>query len=46
MASISNDLPMSATEENSKHELRGKLGQGGPDISASSSMGSIHIQRY
>jgi hypothetical protein len=46
MASISNELPLSTTEEHSKHELRGQLGSGGPEISATSSMGSIRIQRY
>ncbi len=46
MASISNDLALSSTEESSKHELRGQLGSGGPEISASSSMGAIRIQRY
>lgn len=46
MASISNDLSLSSVEERSKHSLRGRLGNGGPSISASTSMGSIRIQRY
>ncbi|MFL6450265.1 MAG: DUF4097 family beta strand repeat-containing protein [Bryobacteraceae bacterium] len=46
MASISNDLSLSSVEERSKHALRGRLGSGGPSISASTHMGSIRIQRY
>ena len=46
MASIHNDLPLSSTEESSKHELRGQIGSGGPEIEASTNMGSIHIGRY
>ena len=46
MASIHNELPLSSTEELSKHELRGQIGAGGPEIEASTSMGSIHISRY
>jgi DUF4097 and DUF4098 domain-containing protein YvlB len=46
MASIHNDLPLSSTEESSKHELRGQLGTGGPDIEATTNMGSIRISRY
>jgi hypothetical protein len=46
MASIHNDLPLSSTEESSKHELRGQLGTGGPEIEANTSMGSIRISRY
>jgi Putative adhesin len=46
MASIHNDLPLSSTEEISKHELRGQLGSGGPEIEASTSMGGIRISRY
>ncbi len=46
MAGIHNDLPLSSTEEHSKHELRGQLGKGGPDIEASTNMGSINISRY
>ena len=46
MANIHNDLPLSSTEENSKHELRGQLGSGGPEIEANTSMGSIRISRY
>ncbi len=46
MASISSDLSLSSVEERSKHALRGRLGNGGPSISASTNMGSIRIQRY
>jgi len=46
MASIHNSLPLSSTEESSKHELRGQLGRGGPEIEASTNMGSINISRY
>lgn len=46
MATVSNELPLTTTEEHSKHALRGQLGSGGPQISATSSMGSIRIQRY
>jgi DUF4097 and DUF4098 domain-containing protein YvlB len=43
---ISSDLPLSSTEEISKHGLKGQLGQGGPLISASTTTGSIRIERY
>lgn len=46
MASIHNELPLSSTEESSKHELRGQIGAGGPEIEASTNMGTIHISRY
>jgi DUF4097 and DUF4098 domain-containing protein YvlB len=46
MASITSDLSLSAVEERSKHTLRGRLGSGGPSISAGTSMGAIRIQRY
>lgn len=46
MASISSDLSLSSVEERSKHSLRGRLGNGGASISASTHMGSIRIQRY
>ena len=45
-ASISTDLPLSSTEEMSKHQLKARLGSGGPLISASSSSGSIRIEKY
>ena len=45
-ASISTDLPLSSTEQISKHELKGRLGNGGPVISASSTSGSIRIEKY
>jgi DUF4097 and DUF4098 domain-containing protein YvlB len=46
MASITTDLSLSSVQERSKHALRGRLGNGGPAISASTSMGAIRIQRY
>lgn len=45
-ASIKSDLPITTTGEFSKHRLSGKLGQGGPLISAETNNGSIHLQRY
>jgi DUF4097 and DUF4098 domain-containing protein YvlB len=45
-ASISTDFPLSSTEEISKHQLKGRLGNGGPLISASSNSGSIRIEKY
>jgi hypothetical protein len=46
MASIKSDLPISTTGETSKHHLAGKLGNGGPLISAETTMGSIRLQSY
>ncbi len=46
MSSIKSDLPIMTTGEISKHHLSGKLGNGGPLISAETTMGSIHLQRY
>ena len=46
VSSISNDLTLSSTEETSKHHLSGQLGKGGPLISASTTTGSIHLERY
>ena len=40
---ITSDFPVSA-EESDKHELRGKLGQGGPVISLTSTTGAIRIE--
>lgn len=45
-ASIKSDLPIMTSGEISKHRLSGKLGQGGPLISAETNNGSIHLQRY
>lgn len=45
-ASIKSDLPITMTGEISKRHLSGKLGQGGPLISAETNNGSIHLQRY
>jgi hypothetical protein len=46
MASIKSDLPILTSGETSKHHLTGKLGNGGPLISAETTMGSIRLQRY
>jgi DUF4097 and DUF4098 domain-containing protein YvlB len=46
LASISNDLTLSSTDEMSKHRLSGQLGKGGPLISASTTTGAIHLERY
>jgi Putative adhesin len=45
-AHISNEFALTSTEEQSKHELKGQIGKGGPLISASTSSGRINIQRY
>jgi len=45
-AHISNEFALTSTEEQSKHELKGQIGKGGPLISATSSSGGINIQRY
>ncbi len=45
-AHIVTDLPLTSTEEISKHELRGQIGKGGPLISAITTTGSVHIERY
>jgi hypothetical protein len=46
ISSISNNLTMSSTDENSKHRLSGQLGKGGPLISATTTTGSVHLERY
>ena len=46
VSSISNDLPLSSTDENSKHRLSGQLGKGGPLISATTTTGAVHLERY
>jgi hypothetical protein len=46
MAHASSELTLTSVDEQSKHSLRGKLGSGGPEISASTSMGNIQVQRY
>jgi DUF4097 and DUF4098 domain-containing protein YvlB len=43
---ISCDLALTATEQMSKHELKGRIGKGGPLISAVTTTGSIHLERY
>lgn len=45
-SSITMDLPLSSTEELRKHDVRGQLGKGGALISARTSSGSIHIEKY
>lgn len=46
VSSISNDLTLSSTDENSKHRLSGQLGKGGPLISATTTTGAVHLERY
>lgn len=46
LASISNDLTLSSTDETSKHRLSGQLGKDGPLISATTTTGAIHLERY
>ncbi len=46
LSAISNDLPLSSTDESSKTHLRGQWGKGGAPISATTTMGSIHLERY
>lgn len=43
---ISTDLPLASTGEIGKHDLKGQLGSGGPLITARTSSGSIHIEKY
>ncbi len=45
-SSITTDLPLTSTEEMRKHDVKGKLGNGGALISANTSSGSIHIEKY
>jgi len=46
MARPSSELALTSVDEQSKHSLRGKLGNGGSEISAVTSMGNIQVQRY
>lgn len=46
LAKIESELPLSSTEEKSKHLLSGRFGSGGPAIDASTSTGGIHIEKY
>jgi Putative adhesin len=46
LSSIGNNLTLSSTEENSKHRLSAQLGKGGPLISATTTTGSVHLERY
>ena len=43
---IITDLPLATTGEMGKHDLRGRLGNGGPLISARTSTGGIHIEKH
>jgi hypothetical protein len=45
-SSIKSDLAVTVSGEVSKRHLAGKIGQGGPLISAETSNGSIHLERY
>ena len=42
---VSSDLALSSSEQRGKHELRGRIGSGGPEIELSTSTGGIHIER-
>jgi DUF4097 and DUF4098 domain-containing protein YvlB len=46
LSSISNHLALSSTDESSKHRLSGQLGKGGPLISATTTTGAVHLERY
>lgn len=46
LAGITNSLTLSSTDENSKHRLSGQLGKGGPLISATTTTGGVHLERY
>lgn len=46
MAKIESQLPLTSTEERSKHQLSGRYGSGGPAIEASTSTGGIRIEKY
>lgn len=46
LAKISSDVPLTSTDEQSKHVLAGRFGSGGPAIDASTTTGAIHIERY
>jgi len=45
-ASITNEVVPFTVEEQSKHRLSGKFGEGGPLIQLHTSTGSIHISKY
>ncbi|MBV8816901.1 MAG: DUF4097 family beta strand repeat protein [Acidobacteriaceae bacterium] len=46
MGGITNDLTLRGDVHEAKHDVSGQLGEGGPRISLTSSMGSVHLQRY
>jgi DUF4097 and DUF4098 domain-containing protein YvlB len=45
-SSIQTDLQLTQTEDQGKHHLLGRLGNGGPLIELKTSTGGIHIERY
>ncbi len=45
LSHITNDLSLSS-EDISKHRIEGQLGKGGPLISATTTTGSVHLERY
>ena len=45
LSSVTSEISLSSTEEMSKHHLKGQLGNGGPLISATTTTGSIRIER-
>ena len=46
LSRISNSFSASSIEESSHHHFQGQLGSGGPLISATTTTGSIHLERY
>ncbi|MGA8027097.1 MAG: hypothetical protein WB992_08115 [Bryobacteraceae bacterium] len=45
LSTVTSEISLSSTEEMSKHHLTGRLGNGGPLISATTTTGSIRIAR-
>jgi DUF4097 and DUF4098 domain-containing protein YvlB len=45
VGSITNDLTLSGSVDQSKHHLSGQLGSGGPKITVETSTGTVHIGR-
>jgi hypothetical protein len=46
VSNITNNLTLSSTDESSKHRLSGQLGKGGPLISATTTTGTVRLERY
>lgn len=46
LSRISSSLSLSSTQDISRHRFEGQLGNGGPLISASTTTGSIRLERY